>query len=217
MRVEAILVVLAVGCGSASFEDCAVICSMATGSCPVGMSCRASGFCVSDDHPDVCGRSDARPPPDGIVDAAIDGAIDGPACGVPESCQGAAVTCPGASSCYALCGNPVDQVYGSEICASWGGTLVIVDSDLESACLEEAVDPFTIWIDLVQRDGASDPTADWTWSASDSPFRKWGSAQPDDEDLTEDGAQQCAIMVPGGLWDDESCGSPHPFACERQP
>jgi len=217
--VGATVVVLALGCGSPTFDDCAVTCSAAMTTCPGGMSCRASGFCVSDDHADVCGAADARPSsPDAtaIVDAMIVSEIDGPACGVPDGCQGAPVTCAGASSCYAVCGNPVELMTAAEICSGWGGTLLVVDSVGENACIERAISPFSIWIDLVQGTGASDPSVGWLWSSAGDPsYTNWGSAQPDDEDLIEDDQQNCAIMIPGGGWDDESCGSPHPFACER--
>ena len=57
---------------------------------------------------------------------------------------------------------------------------------------------------------------DWHWVTGEGKvFQAWGSNQPDDGSFwtTED----CAEMVPGGLWNDNECGTDRPFICEFKP
>lgn len=63
---------------------------------------------------------------------------------------------------------------------------------------------------------ATDRAADWQWcDGTPTTFTSWRTGQPDDNNLSEDGEQNCAILYPDGSWTDDSCGFPQRFVCSR--
>ncbi len=160
--------------------------------------------------------------PDGDgVPTAIDGCPDAPdpaqtdTDGSPFACLGGAdcaartgcVLAPGVDSVYLLCSAPeTDWAAARAFCTARGGDLVVIE-DLEENAALAALVPGGAWIGLTD----SDEEGAFRWVDGSAPIPDaFAEGEPNDSGGDED----CAQLLPTGLWNDLPCDRPLPPLCE---
>ncbi len=156
----------------------------------------------------ACGRRNFNV--DGDVPDHVPMACDTP----PPNCPSAIVyACNG--KCYVTCDASVPRTAAAVVCRDWGGCLADPSSIPDNDCAASHA-PGNSWIAPIQDENSSQPADNWRrCDGSLLSFDQWGTGHPDDETPPEDGLEQCAFISPGGAWDDDVCGNPHSFVCNR--
>ena len=168
-----------------------------------------------------------------MIDAAIDASVDAAPDAAPDlgSCNTTALTCLGGTpvavtcngGCWVKCqqGVPVaNQATASAQCAAWGGKLAPIRVQADNDCVATTL--FlgqASWIGFEQNATATTKTAGWTWNNDGiaEAYTNWSGGQPNDNDGTENGEEQCAYMPTVGTWQDIPCGDGglFRFSCRR--
>lgn len=120
----------------------------------------------------------------------------------PDDCPDAR-----AGSCYSIAREPLSWSAALVACASWGGSLVSINSAEESDWLTRTAD-VTIWIGANdrQREGA------FVWANGDPfVFELFAAGEPDNVL----GLQDCVERRVDSSWNDRACSVENPFVCER--
>lgn len=165
-----------------------------------------------------------------IDDAPVDAAIDAPIDAFTSTCSTAGLVCPSGTAprlipctpvggCWVGCsdGAAIDHAAGISACAAWGGKLGWIDSGAEGTCLRTILDG-AIMLGLEQSALAATPGMGWTWNGDIVPplYLNWAPGQPNDNDGTENGVEQCAYSSTSVTWQDEPCTVTHTrFTCRR--
>jgi len=180
---------------------------------------------------------------DAPADAAIDAAIDAPGCNcadndpctvdtcvatgcqntpltLPTGCTGMLMTCGGETTCYARCTDARTWGAAEAVCGTWGGHLVTLLSDPESACIGAALGAGgRAWIGYVQMVGDPEPAGGWEWTSGEtSLYANWISGQPNNPTDVLPAGQDCAFAEgTTGEWYDHECtgGGTLTYVCER--
>jgi hypothetical protein len=180
---------------------------------------------------------------DAAVDAAVDAAIDAPTCvcvdtdpctvdacvgsvcqhsplTLPSGCTGMLMGCTGEPTCYARCTDSRSWAAAESVCVTWGGHLVTLLSDPESACIGTALGTGgRAWIGLVQQAGDPEPAGGWEWASGlTSSYVNWIQGQPNNATDILPAGQDCAFAEgTTGEWYDHECtsGGTFPYFCER--
>ena len=133
-----------------------------------------------------------------------------------------AFRCDGFDGCYILCDETVEQATAATVCDGWGFSLMTIDAAGLDTCLDDVREVgTTVWIGLVQRDGALTPDAAWSWpdGTALAGYQNWSTNEPSDEMGIEMGIEQCVEKgtdgFNGGGWNDLPCDRQHVFACQR--
>jgi hypothetical protein len=168
-----------------------------------------------------------------MIDAAIDAAADASIDAAPNlgSCNTTALTClggtPVAVTCNAGCwvrcqqSTPVaNEPAAAAACAAWGGKLAPIRSQQDNDCVAITLFPSqSSWIGYEQDAAATMKGTGWSWNHDGvaSSYTNWSSGQPNDNDGTENGEEQCAYMPTNGTWQDVACSdaSTYRFSCRR--
>ncbi|HUS31764.1 MAG TPA: C-type lectin domain-containing protein [Kofleriaceae bacterium] len=188
------------------------------------------GSLSRDDAP-VSGDDDAP-----MIDAAIDARPDArPDATVTPTCSptglvclagiASAMTCNGA--CWVKCtidgtsGTPVTEATAGQLCANWGGKLAPIRNAMDQACVATTLFPGQAsWIGFEQAPATTTVAGGWSWNGDNvtPTYTNWDTAgnQPDDQNGSENGQEQCAFMPTTGLWHDTDCfGTLYRFSCRK--
>jgi hypothetical protein len=176
--------------------------------------CAACSFSSKVEHDEL---HDAAPLADAGPDAPIDGpktcSIDGLACAATAEI----FTCNGA--CWASCPDRGTQISAAKTCSDWGGKLAPLPTQADHECAQNVVFAgLAGWIGLEQAASTGATEAGWSWNNDGVPpaIVRWGGGQPNDNDGTEDGNEQCAYISTSGTWHDQGCTVEMAnFACRR--
>lgn len=140
----------------------------------------------------------------GVIDAGGSDGADPCRDVAADGCQ--LFTCAGSSSCYRLCLAEVAFAVATEICAP-DGKVLETETRSELDCAHER-NLSSMWIGLVQDDGAVELDEGWSWRATGLVPEEtyWGEIEPTDADNTENGYEQCALLqITTGEWADVKC------------
>jgi hypothetical protein len=168
-------------------------------------------------------------------DAAIDAAPDAhPDATVTASCSATGLTCLNGSTsavtcngaCWVKCtydatsGTPVTEPQASALCSAWGGKLAPIRDANDQACVGTTLfSSQASWIGFEQSVNASSLTGGWSWNSDGvtPTYTHWDTnGQPDDNNGSENGQEQCAFMPTTGVWHDTDCfGTLYRFSCRK--
>jgi hypothetical protein len=190
-------------------------------------------------HGSLSSRSDAPAGDDDapIVhdDAAIDAVPDArPDATVTSTCSASGLTCLNGSvsavscngACWVKCtiggtaGAPVTEPQAAALCDGWGGKLAPIRNASDQACVATTLFPSQAsWIGFEQDVNATTLLGGWTWNSDGvaPSYTSWDTnGQPDDQNGSENGQEQCAFMPTTGLWHDTDCfGTLYRFSCRK--
>ena len=196
-------------CYEPQFADCVDTCGT-SGICPEGLSCQ-NGFCRTEGATGSCENGSNNP-----VDAPMP--IDGPPSGtcppVPmmQGCMPVGPQ-PVMPYCHVTCSPPKT---GTDALAfrvgSWHAAVISDVTELNAAMSTTANQP--AWIGLRQMPSQGAPTAGWSWvNSTPLTYNAWAPMQPDDGNMAEDDAEQCAVLAMS-KWADEPCTMMRPYVIE---
>ena len=181
--------------------------------CPWSQHC-VLGACSTREAPPI----DASPPePDMAIDGPpIDMIVRLPCITTGLNCGGGqAVQFPCGGNCWVRCTANVTRNMAKTACTNWMGVLGEINDATEQGCVEMKITAPS-WIGLTQSGPATTPSMGWTWNDGAAPvYTNWSPNKPDDADGVENGAEQCGDIRMDGTWDDDGCGQPLDFFCER--
>jgi len=92
-----------------------------------------------------------------------------------------------------------------ETCQSFGGNLVTIDDEEDSAWF--GVQAAGAWIGMNDRQ----VEGEWRWAGRDGDYRNWNNNEPNDHGRGED----CGQVLGNGKWNDADCNRNSVFFCER--
>jgi hypothetical protein len=178
------------------------------------------------DAPSIDANGDA--PDAGPIDAApVDAEVDAPPTPVCPTnpipgCTTVLLECGGSTACYGVCTSPSASHAGAESnCVTWGGHLASVATIDEQNCIAAVVQGLgldDVWVGLRQTGGGG-PTSGWGWTDGTpyGAYTHWHSGQPDDNNGSENGQEDCGDLEAGWSWDwnDDQCNDPQAYVCER--
>ncbi len=138
--------------------------------------------------------------------------------GVDNDCDGTADALPECWSCaevdgtYLACNSSVTWSAASEVCASFGVHLAVIDDETDNSVVGYIARD---WLGSPAWFSLTDRVTEGTWANEDgtpAAYTAWWSGEPNDS-----GGEDCAGTGFGewGYWNDYSCGSGLPFICER--
>lgn len=169
---------------------------------------------------------DARPfvadgPP---ADAAVV-PPDAPTCpAAPPGCT--SFSCGTTTSCYYSCVDKRTFLGSQNRCLNIRdgdrvGCLATIGSAAEQQCIFQRSNPGLpdfVWVGYRQAPGANLPQQLWTWSCGQSAYMHapWGlgSGEPNDQDGSEDGDENCLGLGVLGAWMDVDCDVTARHVCE---
>jgi hypothetical protein len=178
------------------------------------------------DPPIVGGPPSTRPDAALIdaLDAGSDDAIDGPDV---SAVLPATLVCRAECTCerranrdFMFCGAAVTHGEAVELCATAGGTLVIIDDQEQNAWVSRRMEAAAASTDFWLSGTDSDDEGVWRWpdgrvffdatidAGNRAPYVPWDDGQPNDL-----GGEDC-MRLTGGLWLDLPCESELAFACQ---
>jgi hypothetical protein len=106
------------------------------------------------------------------------------------------------------------------LCTNWGGKLAPIRDVNDEACVAQVIFPSQAsWIGFEQASGQSSVSAGWSWNsdAMTPAYTNWDNGQPNDQNGSENGQEQCAFMTTSGGWQDVDCGDNtfYRFSCRH--
>jgi hypothetical protein len=180
----------------------------------------------------VAGGADAPPSDDAhaVHDAPVDTGIsqiaDAYVCSTvglvcPDQAVRIKTECNG--GCWVACQSNTaftGEAQVAKLCTDWGGRLAPLRDANDQACVAQVVFPSQAsWIGFTQADGQSTLTAGWSWDSDGiAPmYTHWDSGQPNDQNGSENGQEQCAYMTTSGGWQDTTCSDSqfYRFSCRH--
>lgn len=111
---------------------------------------------------------------------------------------------------YYLCYDYKNWKASEGECEEFGAHLVAINSQAENSFLKAFAANNNVWIGLYES------WWEWHWVTEEPvSFKNWAPGEPNDGDFwtTED----CGMMYPGGMWNDEECWTDLMFICEFEP
>jgi hypothetical protein len=140
------------------------------------------------------------------IDNDLDGLVD--EYSLMNTLCGGCILLPLAGFAYWVCETPMAWAQARMECEARGAELASVHSDMENQLIVGAPAVGTsIWIG--GNDLLVEGTFEWA-DGSDWGYENWADTEPNDVNGDED----CALVLPGGEWNDDPCTGALVFACK---
>uniref|UniRef100_A0A8C3VR77 C-type lectin domain containing 10A n=1 Tax=Catagonus wagneri TaxID=51154 RepID=A0A8C3VR77_9CETA len=118
------------------------------------------------------------------------------------------------SSCYWFSGSEKPWAEAEKYCQLENAHLVVINSREEQNFIQAHMGSFHTWM------GLSDPDGTWKWADGtdyETNFQNWKPGQPDDwHGHGLGGGEDCAHLLPDGMWNDDACQRPYHWICEAR-
>jgi len=151
----------------------------------------------------------------GIEDCDDGNTVDGDGCNANcLICPANSATNPANNHCYFAVENSTTWDAAAADCANQGGYLATIDDDAENAFVQSLLmTSGEYWVGLHNSFQGTVRWQDEGLFQMGTSFDKWGMGEP--SGLSN---EDCVGMVQAdGTWDQQLCGGPHPYVCEREP